>query len=429
MKITLLNVEMEGDNKDYNAGFGTKFRVGKSLRARLLEKIRSKSEKFPIMSYGYLAALFRRNGHQVEVRTNAIPEADLVILQGSTIRHGLELEYIRSIKAQTQSKVGVIGPFPSVMPELFSDADFVIQGEPEEAARNITDRIPEGVVQSKLIMDLDTLPFPDWSVFPLHEFSYRPTINNKPFTFIQSSRGCPYMCNYCPYKLFGEYRQRTPGKVVEEMEYLAGMGVQGVMFRDPMFSLNRQWILELCDGIIARRIGMEWGCETRMDALDAGMLARMYEAGMRAIKVGIESVDGEILGKSGRKPTGAAHQEEIVRYCNRKGIRVVAFYMIGLPDDTREAVMETLRYAKRLNTDYANFTICTPLPGTEFYKEVEQSIYEKDWERFDNFHPVFKHKNMSGKELLELQEKALVSYYYRPKLLFKHLTRILTGSS
>ena len=423
MKITLLNIEKAGDNKDYNGGFGTTFQVGKSIRAKVLERVRSKLDKTPILSYGYLAAIFKRNGHQVEVKTNTVPESDLVILQGSTIRHGMELEYIRKIKKQTKAKIGVIGPFPSARPELFSDADFVIQGEPEDAASKILDTIPSGVIQSSAIHELDLLPFPDWSVFPLNEFSGSPLLEKKPFTFMQASRGCPYRCSYCPYKLSGEFRLRRPEKVVEEMAYLQDMGVKGVMFRDPMFTQNKQRILELCDRIIENKIEMEWGCETGIDTLDMEMLDRMHESGMRGIKVGIESVNDDLLKKNKRSPVRVTHQEEIIRYCDKKGIKVVAFYIIGLPGDTKESVISTLNYAKRLNTDFANFTICTPLPGTELYSELEGSIFETDWEKFDNFHPVFKHKNMSGDEMLELQERAIVSYYFRPKFLFKFIKK------
>ena len=80
---------------------------------------------------------------------------------------------------------------------------------------------------------------------------------------------------------------------------------------------------------------------------------------------------------------------------------------------------------KKLNTDFANFTICTPIPGTEYYDKIKNRIYEKDWEKFDNFHPVFEHKNLSASELRKFQEDAIVNYYIRPKFILKHLVRKL----
>jgi radical SAM superfamily enzyme YgiQ (UPF0313 family) len=104
---------------------------------------------------------------------------------------------------------------------------------------------------------------------------------------------------------------------------------------------------------------------------------------------------------------------------------VLALYQLGLEEDTKESILKTIAYAKKLNTDFANFTICTPIPGTEYYEEIKERIYEKDWEKFNNFYPVFEHKNLSAQELLSLQEKAIVSYYIRPKLIFRHLLRSL----
>jgi len=427
MNITLLNIQKKGDNKDYNGGFGTTFQVGKSFLAKLLEGMRAGGECFPLLSYGYLAGIFRKNGHTVEVLTNKIPvDSDLVVIQCSLVRHNLEIDFIKKIKTQTNAKIGIIGPFASVKPDIFIKyADFIIQGEPEEIALQINDNyIPRGIVKSNPITDLDSLPFPDWSVFPVEKFSYKPTLSRRPFTFIQSSRGCIYTCNYCPYKVFGLYRERGIQNVVDEIEYLVSeYDIKSLMFRDPCFSFNKKRAAGIADEIIKRGIDVEWGCETRLDNLDIELLEILYKGGLRAIKVGIESIDSDILKQQKRKSIGKEHQEKIIRYCDKRGIRVIAFYIIGLEEDTRESIMGTIKYAKKLNTDFANFTLCTPIPGTEYYEQIKDRIYETNWENFDNFHPVFKHKHLTADELYKFQEDAIVSYYIRPAFILKHFVR------
>ncbi len=429
MKITLLNIQKEGDNKDYNGGFGTTFQIGKSILAKLLEKKRSSGEYFPLMSYGYLAGILKKNGHSVDILTNEIPKnSDLIIIQCSLVRYNLELEFIKKIREQTNSKIGLIGPFVSIKPNLFKNyVDFIIQGEPEEVALKIKGKkIPKGIVKSKPIMNLDILPFPDWSVFPIEKFSYKPIINKKPFTFIQSSRGCIYTCNYCPYKVFGLYRERNAKNVVDEIEYLIKeYKIRGIMFRDPCFSLNKKRAADIANEIIKRKIEIEWGCETRLDNLDVDLLNLLYKSGLRAIKVGIESSNPNILENQKRKPIEIEYQEKIIKFCDEIGIKVIAFYIIGLENDTRESIINTIKYAQKLNTNFANFTICTPIPGTEYYDQIKNRIYEKDWEKFDNFHSVFKHKNLSADELRKFQEYAIVHYYIRPKFILKHLVRKL----
>jgi len=429
MKITLLNILKPGDNKDYNGGFGTTFRIGSSLLAKLLEKKRLNGEFHPLMSYGYLAGIFRKNGHTVEVLTNKIShDSDLVIIQCSLVRHNLEMDFIKRIKAETNSMIGLIGPFPSVRSDIFSAyADFIIQGEPEDIAFRITDDyMPEGVVKSNPIENLDSIPFPDWDVFPIKQFSYLTLFSKRPFTFIQGSRGCVYGCNYCPYKVFGLYRERSVENILAEIEYLVERyGIKSLMFRDPCFSFNKKRAALLADGIIKRGIKIEWGCETRLDSLDIELLGLLYTAGLRAVKVGIESVDPNILRLQKRKYIEGEHQEKIVKHCDKKGIKVVAFYIIGLENDTKESIERTIKYAKELNTDFANFTICTPIPGTEYFEQIKDRIYETNWENFDNFNPVFRHKNLSPDELHRLQEYAIVSYYIRPKFILKHFLRKL----
>ena len=92
-----------------------------------------------------------------------------------------------------------------------------------------------------------------------------------------------------------------------------------------------------------------------------------------------------------------------------------------MPSDTKADIKNTLKYSKKLNTSFANFTICTPIPGTKFYKELEDKISETNLNNFDNFHAVFKHKNLSKKELLKFQEEGITGYYFRVKYLLRYL--------
>jgi len=430
MKITLLNIQESGDNKEYNGGFGTTWQIGNSILSRVLEKIRSKEEYFPLVSFGYLAAILKQNKHEVKFLENKIPtDSDIIIIQPSLIRHKKEIRFLKKIREATSSKIGLVGPFVSVKPELFRKySDFMIIGEPEQAISKIKNRkIPRGIIKSRSTKNLDELPYPDWSIFPLKRFSYGLILPKKPFTFILSSRGCGYDCSYCPYKVLKGYRLRDPMKVVDEIEHMQEKyGIKSFMFRDPMFSLLPQKTRIMAEEIIKRGIKIKWGCETRLDKLDEEFLDLLYNSGLRAIKVGVESANEDVLMNAGRKYIEKEHQEKVIRYCDKKGIKVIAFYILGLPEDTKETIKVTMKYAKKLNTDFVNFTLCTPIPGTRFFEEIKDDLITNNWEEFDNFHMVFKHKNLTKRELLKLQEKAITSYYFRPKYILKHLWRSIT---
>jgi len=428
MKVVFL--EVESDKKvyrEYNGGYGTSFNAGKSFLGKLLTGLRTKKEYFPYLPNVYGATIMKNNGHEVSI-ANEVSDADLVIMHASMPNHSHELNYLKKLK-ERKIPTGLIGPFAAMKPELFKDADFIIKGDVEDVLKNINEKkdIPKGLVSSS-VKNLDELPFPDWNLYPYKKFSYSPIINKKPFTFVLSSRGCTYTCNYCPYisesNLGSKYRMRTVENVIKELKYLKEkFGIKGVQFRDPLFTLIKKRTEDLCNEIIKEKIDIEFGCETRLDRVDEALLDLMHQAGFRIIKVGIESADLEVLKKSKRLPIALEHQEKMIKYCDKIGIKVVGFYVIGLENDTEETIKATLEYSKKLNTHFANFTICTPIPGTEFYDIIKDRIVTEDYDLYDNFHVTFDHPNLSKEEIMKYQEKALVGYYLRFRYIYKYLTK------
>lgn len=427
MKITLLNISPrreECSNKDVMGGFGEVTRIGNSWRAKILEK--QKKVKLPLFSFAYLSGILNKNGHEVSFSINTYPkDSDITIIASSIVDYKSEIESAQEIRKGTGSKVGFIGPFASFKPEIYSEhADFVIRGEPENIINRISNGfIPQGIVQSEPVQNLDKLPFPFWKIFPVKEYSYSPIITKRPFLPILSSRGCFYKCNYCPYKAYyGDCRQRNPDSIIEELQYLINKyDVKGILFRDPLFTANKKRAEGIAKKIIKNKINVEWACETHFDLLDEELLNLMYEAGLRSLNVGIESSNEEIMEKSTRKYAKKEHQEKIIKHCNKLGIKVSAFYILGLKGETEQSIIQTIEYAKKLNTFSAQFFISTPFPGTEFFEEVKDKIFETDWTKFDSFTPVFKHENLTSEQLLKLKEKAFVEYYFRPKYALKYL--------
>jgi radical SAM superfamily enzyme YgiQ (UPF0313 family) len=429
MKITLLDVLPDKGklNRDFAGRFGTGYSVGDTLFSRFLEYVRSVKESLPYMHFGYAASILKENGHEIEYKINEIPESDLVILASSLICNKKEVSYIKRIKKETDAKVGVIGKLASVIPSIYSDADFIIIGEPEHALLNIKDEIPTGNIVSDEMGNMDELPFPDWDPFPYKKFSYFPVLKRKPIFFMETSRGCPHLCIYCPYTVKCGYRVREVEKVVDEIEYLVSKyPVKGIVFRDPMFSMNKKRTKRLANEIVKRGVKVNLVCETRLDRLDEETLDALKEAGLKAVEVGIESANVDILKKASRKPAEIEHQERIVNYCRKIGVNVIAFYILGFPDDNEKTILRTIEYAKKRDTFAAQFTIFTPYPGTEIYDKMKEKI-DEDLDKFDAFTPVFKHDNLSKEKLLELKSKAYKSYYSQPGYILRWLKWYLGG--
>lgn len=434
MKITLLEVysnKNEYINKDVMGGYGMVARLGDSYLAKILEKFKKKSVNMPVFALGYFSAILKKNEHDVEYKFNEIPKkSDMVIIPSSIVDFRKEIEFAKKIKKETKAKVGFFGPYASVRPDIYlENADFIINGEPENVIEKIKTKndIPKGIIYGEKVADLDKLPFPDWSLFPIKNYSYKPVLQKKPFIIVLSSRGCAFNCLYCPYKAYyGYLRKRSIDSVVHELKYLKNnYKIKSIQFRDPLFTGDRQRAYKLALEMIKNKINLEWGCETHVNCLDYELIDKLYESGMRSVNLGIESEDADILKNASRISAPKKKEIEIIAYCHKKGINVSAFYIIGFPEDTRESVLKTLNYAKRLNTLVAQFFIFTPFPGTSVYNEMKEKIFENDFEKFNGFTPVFHHNNLSKNELLKLKEKSFVSYYFRIRYLLKYFAKII----
>jgi len=335
-------------------------------------------------------------------------------------------------RARGRTRVGFVGPFASVKPELFAaHADFVISGEPERAVEKIAvdGQIPSGLVTSPPVDDLDTLPFPAWRYFNSDRFRYLPYFpGGGGFFPILSSRGCALSCAYyCPYTAVTgrKWRKRSPGNVVAELEQLVrSYGARRVLFRDPLFTLDRHRSAQIADGIRAAGLRLEWVCETHLDYLDEELLDRLQASGLRSIKVGIESAEAGVLEGVKRHHPGRERIRRLLDHCDRIGIGVVAFYILGLPSDTEESIAATLDYAKELNTIGAQFTVATPYPGTGFFEaaRADGRLLTEDWERYDIYTPVMRHDRLSPETIQRLKSRAYQQYYLRPEWAGKFLS-------
>jgi len=442
MKVLIVEVKPKNKkkciNKDLAGGMGTGTWIGDSLKARIFEYTKRKSVILPNITNAYLVAIFKKHGWEVEYAevdniNDFNKEVDLALVHTSIVDSSHELEIVKKLKGKGLM-VGVFGAFASAVPEYFlKDVDFVIKGEAESGVYNILNsgKFPKGIYEVDLVENINKLPFPDWSQFDIKKYSYFPALYKKPVLTMLTSRGCPYSCSYyCPYTLSAgkKWRNRNVENIVEEIEYLIkNYKIKAIDFRDAIFTLDKERALELAEEIIRKKIKIIWSCETRLDRLDEDLINKMKEAGLRHLNVGIESYSEEVLKEQKRLPINLKHQENIIKYCHDNDVSIAAFYIIGLDSDTVETVQSTINYARKLNTMVAQFAISTPYPGTDYYKELKEQdrIKDFDWENFDEYTPIVKHKNLSDQKLLELKEQAFTSYYFGSSYIFKNYPKIL----
>jgi radical SAM superfamily enzyme YgiQ (UPF0313 family) len=381
----------------------------------------------PSVHMAYIAAILARAGHEVEwTRGGDIADADVALVLSSLVDHKNETAWADGMRARGV-KVGFIGITASKMPELFADhCDFLLNGEPEAAVMRLAQgESLNGTVLSEQINDLDSLPFPRWDLVTEDrrklgvKLFTRPVGGGYP---LLASRGCPEFCTYCPHRILAGYRARSIANIADELERLCDQHPRPhVIFRDPLFSEQRERCLELCDQIAARGLTLTFEAETRLDRLDTDLLNRLYTAGFRAMSFGVESLDPATLKKSGRRPIPQTHQRQIIEHCRKLGIVTAAFYVLGFLQDDWNSIAATIDYATDLGSTFAQFKMLTPYPGTPMFKQIQPLLTETDWEKFDGYTPTFAHPNLTDRELRFLLGAAYKRFYMRPSYLANFL--------
>ena len=433
MKVGLLTVHSHDGCtlKDVAGGYGTVFRVGESLRARLLERAKSRLAELPPLVLGRLAARLRDGGHEVRVATirrtagahDALPRGlDAAIVLTSMVDADAERTVLAELSARGTHAIAV-GAYASAAPETFADVSTaVVRGEPESLdAASLLDA--RGVTDAGFAPDLDALPLPDWAPFPRERYRYA-LLSRGTTLPVESARGCAYGCGYCPWRVTAPFRERAPERVVSEVRFLRDTwGSRGIAFRDPLMNLDEARVRTLAKGL--RPLGVRFSAEMRADRLDDALVAELARSGLRSLELGVESADTSMLSREKRQPPEPAQIEAVVRAAHRHGVRVIANFMLGLPDDTEEKIRETVALAKKLDTFAVQFTIATPYPGTTLATRVEHLIRDRRPDAHTGFTSTFPHAHVAPAQLEALREWAYTSYHFRPKWALRFLGQAL----
>jgi radical SAM superfamily enzyme YgiQ (UPF0313 family) len=310
-------------------------------------------------------------------------------------------------------KTIVGGPHPTALPQTMAASegiDVVVRGEGEVTFRELIEKYErkesindvDGIAYSvngevrinrsrELIADLDTLPYPAWSLLPIDTYKHpeygHPRMNRPYLINMLATRGCPYSCIFCgAADVWGrKMRLHSPARIVAEMRRLnEEFGVRSVRFADSTLTVNRDWVLEICDLLVSMDIDVAWSANARASTIDEEMLTRMKHAKCKCLTLGVESGDQNVLNiaKKHQSLDEVRHAFNIMR---TTGIFSWAFFMIGLPGETKESIKKTIAFAEEIDPDQVSIcAYATPYPGTELYQMAmdEANIAVIPWEDF-----------------------------------------------
>lgn len=222
---------------------------------------------------------------------------------------------------------------------------------------------------SLFVHNLEGLPLPAMHLLDMKRYK---------FIHLMCSRGCPYDCTYCSMAK-SRYRQRNPESVVEEMLINASAYPKASLgFGDDVFTLDRDFVVELCRDIRKKDLRVMWSCTTRADLVDGKLLEYMHKAGCWHISFGIESGVEEIRYSLSKRIENSVYIR-VFNECRRRGIRTRAYAMFGHLGEKLGDMYETIRFVGDLRPDDVVFSLSSIYPGTALARHaLDEGFIEED---------------------------------------------------
>jgi radical SAM superfamily enzyme YgiQ (UPF0313 family) len=310
---------------------------------------------------------------------------------------------------------------------LVSDNALALLRQQPDDLQGCSVRRDGAVVHLPARVRMESLDFIDFPAYELLDFArYQSDYyfgRRYRYATVFTTKGCPYHCAYCPYP-YGFGRRliyRSPEKVVADIARLKQeFGVEQILFRDQVFTINKRHARAVCEGLIQRDLGVVWLCETRYDVIDPDMIDLMWRAGCREIHYGLESADETLFATAAKSdgPQSLALFEQVIGWTKARGMRAHVHLIVGMPDESRRSVRNTAAWLRRARPDSVQIGYFIPYPGTPMYDELSASgelgdIRAIDWGSLGAFsEPVVRTRHLSIEQVRKARYRLSVDWRY-----------------
>ncbi len=301
-------------------------------------------------------------------------------------------------------KVVLGGIHASALPqEAIRHADAVVIGEAEnlwpQVIEDFTKERLKKFYQSSQKPNLENLPVPRRDLLQGKRYVTK--------NFIQTTRGCPFDCDFCSVSMFFDkkHRFRPVRDVIKEIESLRG---NFIIFADDNIVAHTTYAKDLFKSLVPCK--KRWASQAALTmAQDEELLRLAARSGCEWVYIGFESLSDIGLKKFKKY----INLKEGIKRLKSYGIRIEGSFVFGFDSDDEKVFARTLKFAQESRLDTATFHLLTPLPGTKLYEKLEKEnrIVERDWSKYDFSTVVFEPKQMTGEELQEGVRWAMREFY------------------
>ena len=375
------------------------------------------------MTLPYVAALVPRD-LQVAIKDDLLEEitfreeCDLVAL--TFMSHQAPRAYQLAAGFRRRGLPVVMGGFHATLApdECQEQADALVLGEAEEAWPRLLRDFQAGRLapryQAPQLSDLKNLPVPRYDLVDLQRYR----LLNIPS---QTTRGCPFGCNYCEVTQVygGRFRHRPVDEVLQEIQEIRRLTQSNfIYFVDDNFVANRRHAMEIMERLIP--LNLIYGClATANVGDDPELLDLLARSGCKHVNIGMETISPESLAAINKKQNKIKDYERQFKALRDRDINFSINVMFGLDGDRPDIFDTTVDFLIRVKAPVAFMFILAPRPGTKVRDQLlkEGRIFNHDWTNYCGFKVVYHPKYMTARQLEE--------GYWRANRRFYSLTSIL----
>lgn len=361
-----------------------------------------------------LGKILKDAGHQVSVYEELYQRIDLKKFDDAdvvgiyTMTSNAPRAYrIADILRKKGKRIIIGGIHATVMPqEATEHADQVVTGEAEMIINDVINgKIRDRIVHAPLPINLDEIPFPDYSILK----TPCKTAN------VLTTRGCPFDCSFCSTsRMFSPYRERSVDNVINELRYYKKLCFKYMNFEDDNFTANKKRakaiLRRMIDEGFVFRETFFFGRTDLAD--DEELLCLMEKANLSRVLVGIESLNQKSLDSINKHQT-ISDIKKCAEALSRHKIRLIASLVLGMDDDNIDDIRQSVNFVRTIEAYQLQPAILTPFPGTRIYEKYkeEKRIINNDWQYYDMMNVNFIPKLIPPWELQKEFFKSLKRFY------------------
>jgi radical SAM superfamily enzyme YgiQ (UPF0313 family) len=317
----------------------------------------------------------------------------------TTGTEGWAVNLARRIKERLETLTLMGGSHPTFFPEIIhkEGIDVICRGEGEHAllelAEAVDDNEPFHDIQNlwvkkdgttyqnpvrDLIEDLDSLPFPDFSLYE----SYARLNPYYAHMFpVIATRGCPSSCAYCYNCLYrkmvrgkGTYvRRRSPESLVAEILVAKERhGARKLLIEDDSFLSDEKWF-KAFHSLYVKTIDMPFTCQVEARTVTDERARLLKEMGCINVRIGIETGDERLRREVLKKHVSTEELRSAARIVKANGMNLQSFNIFGLPGEDQEQALKTYVLNRELRVDFVWTSLLQPYPGTEIFEYVKEA--------------------------------------------------------